>query len=831
MRRSIIFFLMLNISIVELSKASQIESIKISGYIIPPAFANALEEGMSIPVFLQLSDNKEADNKGSKIADATIIIDQGKIKLSHFSLIDSINGPKLNSSLTDKLGNQHDIFFNEENSITIDSNAVLKFNILSFDLSLYVDKSAIVPQKQIRKSVLGNSSVREFTAVANYDLGVFHSQVKNAISSSSSYFSLDSLLAFAEDHFNLNASAYSIGKSNSNFELYRAMYERDYNGLHFAFGLMDTWNLQSIASLTALSSSKIYALSVGNNSSSFVNNSQQSLNPIYVFLNSPGEIRIYRQGKLLNIQNYPMGNFEIDTSMLPYGIYDVTIETIIDGEVVKTQDQTINKSFGAITGEYNKLNWELYGGYADFDKRTYERKNTEQSIAPSKSYLAGVSIAYNYPILSGISFKASNYGFDKFLVQEIGINASLNNYVSLSWQKMLENHGSHRDIATVSISLPDGYGSLWASKEKTNIKGELPLHNADNYSYGSTLNLDKIITRGGSFTISNTIDRYAGSDSINYEYANTLFSSSYGSVGLRAGVQRYYYRDQISTNEKFINIDFSLPISAWLSSGISSSNGNIKSNVYANKNFEDSAIKNIGISISKLIRSKNNGDSDFSALGYTSYESKYNSGTLILNRPDNNRINSNFTSKGSLAYTDGVISPSGQQGKSGVIINSDIKGDGSMLAKVNGLNYAINDVNTFIPLSPYSDYEIQLMNNGKSQDSFDIISGRNKSLTLYPGNIALFKPKIRQLVTVFGRLKSSDGKYIKYTQVQNHIGRTRTDENGEFSMDVDIRYPVISSILEDKKTVCEADLNLQDARGALWMGEITCIPQLTYSKR
>ncbi|MFN6886457.1 TcfC E-set like domain-containing protein, partial [Proteus mirabilis] len=92
-----------------------------------------------------------------------------------------------------------------------------------------------------------------------------------------------------------------------------------FNGLRFAIGLMSTWNLQSLASLTVLSSSKIYAASIGNNSSSRVVNKQQSLTPIYAFLNSPGEVRIYRQGKLLNIQNFPMGNFEVDTSMLPYG--------------------------------------------------------------------------------------------------------------------------------------------------------------------------------------------------------------------------------------------------------------------------------------------------------------------------------------------------------------------------------------------------------------------------------------------------------------------------------------------------------------------------------
>lgn len=688
-----------------------------------------------------------------------------------------------------------------------------------------------MPKEYSRQSVLGRSSVNSFSAVANYDLGVFQSQVKNSKNSSSSYFNLDTLFAIAENHFNVNASAYSIGKSNSNVELYRAMYERDFNGLRFVVGLMSTWNLQSIASLTALSSSKIYAASIGNNSSSIINNKQQSLTPIYAFLNSPGEVRIYRQGKLLNIQNFPMGNYEVDTSILPYGIYEVTIETVVDGKIVTTQNQTINKSFGAIAGNFDKLNWEIYGGYVDFDKKNYVRGDNSHGQTPDKSYLAGASFAYNFPVLSGIRFQMSNYGFDKFIVQETSINASINDYLSVSWQGLLENHGSYRNIGTISISIPEGYGSLWASREKTVINGDLPLYDADSYSYGGTFNLDKIIDRAGSFTISNTKDRRVGSDSINYEYANTLFSGRYGVVGLRAGAQRYHYDNQNSTNEKYINFDFSLPLSTWLSSGISSTNGNLKANIYANKNFENSAITNAGLSVSKLVRDKDNGESDFSTLGYASYDMKYNSGTVTINRPDNNRLNGNLTSRGSIAYSDGMVTPSGQQGKSGVIINSDIKGSGSMVAKVNGQNYSISGKNTFIPLSPYSNYEIQLMNSGQSSDSFDIVSGRNKSVVLYPGNIALYQPEVRQLVTVFGRLKSPEGEYIKYASIRNHIGRTKTDQNGEFSMDVDVRYPVISLLQEDQRTICEADLNLQGARGALWVGEVTCEPQEAFAKR
>ncbi|QKJ51067.1 CS1-pili formation C-terminal domain-containing protein [Providencia rettgeri] len=811
--------------------ARDIKRIKVGGYIIPPAFVIALEEGMSVPVFLRLNSDIEKNQSEDKIADAIIVVEQGKIKLANIHLVDASQGPKLNQLLIEKLESKKESFFNETNNIEVDKNAWLQLDVSSFNLSLDVDSDAFAPQEKIRQFSLGNSSVDAFSSVVNYDFGIFQSQIKKGKNSSSSYFNLDTLFAIAEHHININASAYSIGKSNSNTELYRAMYERDFNGLRFALGLMSTWNLQSIASLTTLNSSKIYAVSVGNNASSVVVNSKYSLTPIYVFLNSPGEARIYRDGKLLNIQNFPMGSFEVDTSILPFGIYDVTIETVVDGKIVTTQHQTINKSFGGRGVNFDKLNWEIYGGYVDFDKKRYVRGKYTQREPLKQSYLFGVSAAKSFPVLSGVNIQMSNYGYDDFLINESSINLSLNQYISLSWQGMFENHGSHRNIATLSSSIPDGYGSIWASKEKAVVKGELPIYDSNSYSYGATLNIDKVFERAGSFTISRTTDKRIGGDSINYEYANTLFSYRYGTVGLRTGVQRYHYDDQKSMNEKFISLDFSLPLSTWLSTGLSSSNGNMKANIYANKNFENSAITNIGGSVSKLVRDKNNGESDFSTMGYASYETKYNSGMVTINRPDSNRINGNFTSRGAVAYSNGTVMPSGQQGKSGVIIHSDIHGAGSMTARVNGQSYPISGTNTFIPLSPYSDYDIQLMNDAKSKDSFDIVSGRNKSVTLYPGNIAFYKPEVRQLVTVFGRLKSPDGEFIKYASIRNHIGRTKTDHNGEFSMDVDIRYPVISLLQEDEQTICEADLNLEGARGALWLGDVTCDPQKTVALR
>ncbi|MEX5485189.1 hypothetical protein IC611_01030 [Proteus mirabilis] len=73
------------------------------GYIIPPAFVNALEEGMSVPVFLRLNDANKQNQSEKKIADAIIVIDNDKIKLSSIQLIENNQGATLNQLLVDKI--------------------------------------------------------------------------------------------------------------------------------------------------------------------------------------------------------------------------------------------------------------------------------------------------------------------------------------------------------------------------------------------------------------------------------------------------------------------------------------------------------------------------------------------------------------------------------------------------------------------------------------------------------------------------------------------------------------------------------------------------------
>ena len=76
------------------------------------------------------------------------------------------------------------------------------------------------------------------------------------------------------------------------------------------------------------------------------------------------------------------------------------------------------------------------------------------------------------------------------------------------------------------------------------------------------------------------------------------------------------------------------------------------------------------------------------------------------------------------------------------------------------------------------------------------------------------------MVTVSGRIRAEDGTLLANARINNHIGRTRTDENGEFVMDVDKKYPTIDFSYGGNKT-CEVALELSRARRRLG-GDVVC---------
>ncbi|MGR7043467.1 TcfC E-set like domain-containing protein [Klebsiella aerogenes] len=802
--------------------------VRVNDVIIPSIFATALSQGMTVPVFIRYRGNQSTERSRQKIANAILTIKDNKFVLGQVTLVDGIDSTELSTNVKSVLEGIKDKEIGDSKRIRITEGAVLSLDTTSFYIELEVDKKSLQAKIIPRANMLKDSSSNNISTVLDYSIGSYYSKDTNS-NNGSSYITLDNTWALREHHINLNGTIYGIGTSSKHGELYRSMYERDYQGNRFAIGMVDTWNLQSIASMSALNSSRIYGASYGNKSSSRIEDNTLSLTPVTIFLPSAGEVHISRDGKLLSIQNFEMGSYEIDTSHLPFGIYNVDIQVIVNGKIVSSRVANINKTYARVTSLTDDLSWQVFGGSLKYNDINYQNHHNINN-GVKDTWLVGMAAATNKKWFSGTDLKTTLYGFDTNGVSESEINVFFNDMINYNQQMLLSNDMSWQSISTINLNLPEGYGSIWGSRQLSHIVGNLPLQQSDYISAGVSSNLQKFSHFLGTLSISRTDNRYYNNVYTNIDYNQSLFSNRYASVSLRTGIQRYQYNKNEEVSDKYINIDVSIPFSTWLTTGLSSQNGDLLANATVRKRFEDSVIKQVGTSVSKKINNNNKSNSGYqndnvSLNGYVNYDTKNNTGMISLSRSSEHNSNISLSSQGSLGWTQNNLYFGKGNHTSGIVINTNFMEQGRALAQINGQNYTLTGKNNYISLPPYTEYKIELMNDKKTEDSVEIVNGRKSNIVLYPGNITIISPEIKQLVTVFGRVKNNTGGYYANTDIHNHIGKTQTDGNGEFAMDVDRRYPVIT-VIDKKGGLCEADLNLKDAKGAVWLGDIQCKTQI-----
>ncbi|HDK5884927.1 TPA: CS1-pili formation C-terminal domain-containing protein [Klebsiella variicola] len=767
------------------ASAAAVRAQQIGGVIIPQAFSRALQDGMSVPLYIHLAGSQDTRDD-QRIGSAFIWLDDGQLRVRQIQLEESEGNASVSQQTRQQLIGLANAPFSEALTIPLTDSAQLDLSLRQLLLQLVVKRKALGTVLRSRSEDIGQSSVNTLSSNLSYNLGVYNNQMRNGGSNTSSYLSLNNVTALREHHVVLDGSLYGIGSGQQDSELYKAMYERDFAGHRFAGGMLDTWNLQSLGPMTAISAGKIYGLSWGNQASSTVFDNSQSATPVIAFLPAAGEVHLTRDGRLLSVQNFAMGNHEVDTRGLPYGIYDVEVEVIVNGRVVSKRTQRVNKLFSRGRGIGAPLAWQVWGGSFHMDRWSESGKKTRPA---KESWLAGLSTSGSF---STLSWAATGYGYDNQAVGE------------------------------TRLTLPGGFSSVWVNQERTRIGDQLRRSDADNRAIGGTLNLNALWSKLGTFSVSYNDDRRYNSHYYTADYYQTVYSGAFGSLGLRAGIQRYNNGDSSANTGKYIALDLSLPLGNWFSAGMTHQNGYTMANLSARKQFDEGTIRTIGANLSRAISGDTGDDKTLSGGAYAQFDARYASGTLNVNSAADGYVNTNLTASGSVGWQGKNIAASGRtDGNAGVIFNTGLEDDGQISARVNGRIFPLSGKRNYLPLSPYGRYEVELQNSKNSLDSYDIVSGRKSHLTLYPGNVAVIEPEVKQMVTVSGRIRAEDGTLLANARINNHIGRTRTDENGEFVMDVDKKYPTIDFSYGGNKT-CEVALELSQARGAVWVGDVVC---------
>ena len=602
------------------ASAADISAQQIGGVIIPQAFSHALQDGMSVPLYIHLAGSQGRQDD-QRIGSAFIWLDDGQLRIRKIQLEESEDNASVSEQTRQQLMALANAPFNEALTIPLTDNAQLDLSLRQLLLQLVVKREALGTVLRSRSEDIGQSSVNTLSSNLSYNLGVYNNQLRNGGSNTSSYLSLNNVTALREHHVVLDGSLYGIGSGQQDSELYKAMYERDFAGHRFAGGMLDTWNLQSLGPMTAISAGKIYGLSWGNQASSTIFDSSQSATPVIAFLPAAGEVHLTRDGRLLSVQNFTMGNHEVDTRGLPYGIYDVEVEVIVNGRVISKRTQRVNKLFSRGRGVGAPLAWQVWGGSFHMDRWSENGKKTRPA---KESWLAGASTSGS---LSTLSWAATGYGYDNQAVGETRLTLPLGGAINVNLQNMLASDSSWSSIGSISATLPGGFSSLWVNQEKTRIGNQLRRSDADNRAIGGTLNLNSLWSKLGTFSISYNDDRRYNSHYYTADYYQNVYSGTFGSLGLRAGIQRYNNGDSNANTGKYIALDLSLPLGNWFSAGMTHQNGYTMANLSARKQFDEGTIRTVGANLSRAI-SGDTGDDIFGLLAGASHDP----GTVVFRR-------------------------------------------------------------------------------------------------------------------------------------------------------------------------------------------------------
>lgn len=182
--------------------------LKIANVIIPGSFANALEDGLAVPVRLQYTDESSRIDTltDDPIGNATLLLQDGKLHLLHIDFSAGQQQGLLNEVLTTMLSGKQKRTFSAEGSLQIDTNAAMQLDLVAMQLTIKVSREAFGQAKQPDNRVALTPTVDTLTGVHRYSLGYSFIDNQQNGHSDSNFLQLDSTVGLGAHHVAMDAS-------------------------------------------------------------------------------------------------------------------------------------------------------------------------------------------------------------------------------------------------------------------------------------------------------------------------------------------------------------------------------------------------------------------------------------------------------------------------------------------------------------------------------------------------------------------------------------------------------------------------------------------------
>ncbi len=547
---------------------------------------------------------------------------------------------------------------------------------------------------------------------------------------------------------------------------------------------------------------------------------QSSGNEVQIFLQSRGEVAIFKDGRLISSRIYDAGNQILDTSDLPGGAYNVEIR-INDSGGERTESQFYVKNnrlppldmplYFVEVGELTIP--KMHRALPDGTNQYLVRGGINKRLSGSNALVGGISttrddamlelgwfgIGELYELAVNTAYSSDNrFGFNSDFRLNFYRNWLVGNYRQIwgddeIYEDKIDLLGYVKRQATLSLNIPVKESRFQFSARYIDGPGQ---ESVDSYSVG--WDMPVLRNRNSNLRLNLQFTHDSGQD---FFFATLRWRLGKDNWTFNVDPQ-YVYEETNAGPESYLR-------------GVANANwdsrdrweSNLRANINASK---DQYGHSLGANMDWA------GDLGRMRLGGENVALNADSSTVY-----NGNLATSFT-----AANGGFAMGGKNQNQSAVMIN--VGGSASDLSfdvLINGGRRGVVKAgkNSLVTLRPFESYTVRLRPRGSS---FVYFEDKEYSVTLYPGNVVKLEWEVDQVDIIFGRIVDNKGQVVANALLHGVAGLATTDETGVFQAELVQGKRSIQA--QTKSSTCHINLPpYEPSNGVASVGVLRCIPAKT----
>ena len=590
--------------------------------------------------------------------------------------------------------------------------------------------------------------------------------------------------------------------------------QREFEGIHYRSGMMSSDGF----GLSFSSDRPLLGVRIASSTRTRTDTGFSSGTPVEVFLPLRGVVEVRKDGRLVTSYFLEAGNQQLNTSAFPSGAYDIEIRILDDqGAVQSVENRFFAKEFD-LPPEGELRHFMEAGKVMRYNATKPLPEITNQFIAR-----AGISQRLTDTLATTVSAAINS----KQSLVEFGL-FNIGYIYEFSPSVMVGNNSAYGINLTGRLrfgeyTLNGNYRQLWNSQyEKKSEDDELNYPDLLSSPFRqSSLSINRSVYNG------NISYRF----SENASATNTAVTRTH-TVGYRTSLYRVQEMDidmDISFSQSgdnkvgLVSFNFRFRDDQWSwranpraeqrwNNDVHSRRERIRlSGTWNDGDLFDSTVRaNVGVDAGT-------GDERYDArleLGNT-----WGQGNIALNHVVGENTVTNYAANFRSSFmTNGKQSAIGgeNQANSALMINVEGKKNDTFDVVINGQRqgYAIAGRPSLIPLTPYQQYTVSLTPTGSQLYELD---EKERTITLYPGNVVSMDYNATPLQLLFGRLLYNDTPLTGAT-INGGQQLVTSDDYGLFQMEISSDKTTIDVMLSNN-TTCTLSLP-EEENGIIRMGTV-----------